>query len=225
MKKLQINKTKKLFYKKWPYKIECKIKGGNRLRYWDTASVINWCAGNVDWRTKYWESPDVNKSELLSFALKIEPLLGKELQTRIEGSNFNIFCADKNLYLEIINQLENWVESVTEPENDTELEFLLKHNGKKVIVNALPWDDFKYKVILKTNLKPDHKKNLVNWLKNYPDDKIKLSNKTEEWLLNKNWYMQDPFFYIADDSMLTFVHLFVGDSVKKVEEFVLRETV
>jgi hypothetical protein len=66
--------------------------------------------------------------------------------------------------------------------------------------------------------------NFLGWLDNYPDA-IKPSKGTVKWLAGGEPYFQDPFIYVVDQSQLLMVKLFLGDYVRKTEEFVLRNTV
>lgn len=219
-------KTNKLFYKKWPFKVECYLKGANRIKYNGVDSVINWCNGMYDsTRTNWhWGDNNVNKIDLLKFATSVKPYLNQELQIRVEGNHFNIFCKDQDLLENIIKDMSTWINTVHEPSGDDTYNFLLSNNGNKILCEEYPWDGYHYKVILRERMAESNKASFSNWINKYPG-KIRIADSSLSWLNGKKRWMQDPFIYVKDSSTLTMVMLFLGNDCRKTHEYILRSSI
>jgi len=231
---LKILPTKKLFFKKYPYRIACKIAGGSdiirrgvdwTLEYARTSGKSDSRMKKInDWRYRY-TTPDYE--DLEKFTLTVSPFLSNEnLKFRVEGSHFNIYCIDKGIYNDIQKSLYPWIQEQHEPISDKDLEFLLS-NRTKILVTALPHELYKFKVILKsTGLNYEKKLKFLNWVTKYTQDKrIRLSSSTIGWLSDRVRYCQSPFMYVKDESTLTLVELYLSNSISNIEEFVLRSSV
>ena len=231
---MQELKTKKLFYNKWPYKIETYIRGASRVHYSGPTKTILWCQGveRIDhWENEYsfWgarRNQGIDKTELAKFAKAVTPYLTrkKEIQIRCEGAHLNLFTADKSIVDNIKKDLYPWIRAITAPVDDNELQFLLDNGHKKVLCNQLPYNKYKYKVFFNTSFESAQRKNFYKWIERY-DDRIDFPESVERWLLSNRTYMQDPFIYIEDEKMLSMALLYVGNNVKKVQEFIPRDKI
>jgi len=233
--KLQLQKTSKLFYNKWPYKIACHINGGNRLTFLGIESVRAWCTGSVSKDDMpFWmrnsKMLKEDKAQLLLFTVKVEPYLDlkktKQGQIRAEGRHFNLFCRDKEMMEAISAALEPWVTDIYGPSTDEELEFMLVSDNKRITCDQLPYEKYQFRIYLKNDMPSDRRSKFVEWRKTY-QDRVFVSGQTERWLLNSLTYqwMQSPFLYVEDAKTLTMVGLFLGGNVKKVEEFIPRSSI
>lgn len=231
MSKQKINK---LFYNKWPFKIECFIKGGSRVKYAGPEKIRMWAnLDNFPWYTEssrfghnYQHREQVDKFDLLKFANQVEPFMQMpdDIKIRAEGAHFNLFCKDPEIKDKICGALHPWIREVFGPDTQEELEFLLDNN-RKVICNHLPYNKFKFKVVLKDYVEDVNKKNaLYNFLLKQDPDSIKISNDTVRWFNHASVYKQDPFFYIVDDKQLVFIRLVFND-IKTVYEYVERDSI
>lgn len=222
MKKIKRLKVSKLFYNKWPYKVECIIPGANYITAYDPDYVIRWCKGEVS-SLGYRNTKHVNKEDLEKFTGLAKKYLKKkeDIRVRTEGGHFNLFFMDSKFLDKIVKDLEPWVYQITEPASKEELEFLIENENKKILCDAIPHEKYTYKVVLRT-LSANAKEQFYQWSKNYTEDQIKISGQTKKWLAGEYGYKQDPFFYIADPSMLTMTRLFLGDGIRRVYEYVPR---
>jgi len=223
MKKLL---TKKLFYRKYPYKVELKCEGANYIRYRGIDAVIRGCEKDEKFEGRtYWGrlTKEVDTVKLHKFAKIIKPFLSKGLKVRSEGSRYNFFLEDKATTDFLVKKFEEFVVSVSEPASEEELEFLTDNN-RKVIVDELPYGKFKHKIVFKNNWSIVKGQNFLNWIKKYPEEDYKISRSSYEYLSAQSRYCQDPFMYITEAKMLTMLQLFAGDNIKYVEEFVPRST-
>lgn len=225
---MQIQKLKssKLFYNKWPYKIECSINGASRISYSpgpaDTKKFYLAQPG------KYWMDKTKlsleEKKDLLEFVTCIEPFLqlDGELQTRADRRSFTIYCKDRVLLDNIYTAIEKWIVGVHGPTTEEELKFMLSNGHKKILRDVLPKDGYQYRIYLKTNWNTDKRTAFLNWADKFPETII-VANGSREWFTNTKKWVYNPFIYVKDEKTLTMVGLFASGHVKKVEEFILRE--
>ena len=212
-------KINKLYYGKWPFKIECVLTrssliirlGPEGTRHWATHDTNTWL-----------KSSKHEKDCVLEFLDVVEPYLDKDLQIRTEGSHFNFFCRDRKLKDDIVKDVGKWLKAVAGPESDEELEFMLASGRKKVICNILPYGKYRYKINFRTNMPVDARPKFLEWAKKYGDS-VAIADSTNRWLSGRNPYVQAPFMYVHDEKTLAMFGLFLGNNVRIVEEFILRE--
>lgn len=215
-------KTSKLFYKKWPYKIECIQRGANRMHYDRYGGIDEWATDSI-FRRNGWSIGDRNK--LLEFSQKVLPFYKRDLQIRVEGSRFNIFLKDETLLEEICKELEGWIKRVYGPASQEELEFLMSNGHKKRVCDQYPKQKYRYRIYLKERMHADTRLKFFQWIEKY-GDKADIAKSTHNWLLGiSKYYMQNPFLYVEDGPMLSMAMLFLGDNVRIVEEFILRSSI
>lgn len=217
-------KVNKLFYNKWPYKVECLVVGASRIVRQGNQEVIDWCDGKLK-KMDYWNnSRGIDKTKLRAFTIAVAQFLDRkdEIQIRTEGAHFSLFCKDTVIFDNIVDCLKPWLWAIYEPTSKEELEFLISNDNKRVLCDNIPYDKYTYKVILK-QAPSNVRQQFSGWSKNYSEDKIKISPYTAKWLEGQYSYKQDPFFYVSDPHMLTMTRLFLGDNVRRVFEYVPRE--
>lgn len=218
-------KSSKLFYNKWPYKIECIQYGASRIIHAGLEITRSWCNGSKSFQYDNWEKKQGDKTQLLKFIEAVEPFLkDQDLQIRVEGSHFNIFCKDPELVTEIDERLFPWIRRISGPTTQEELAFLLSNGHKKILCDQLPKGMYQYRIFFKSNWPAEKRLSFLEWSANY-DSKLQLSGVSEAWILGKRKWAQDPFMYVYDDKMLSMLGLYLGGYVKKVEEFIPRENV
>lgn len=223
MTKIKQLKSNKLFFGKWPFKLECRIRGANKITHLGLDKARDWCLGNFDLKYNY-NKHDLNKSELLKFINVVEPFLSDEIQVRAENHHFNIFCKHKVLLDSMTQALDQWAYAVHQPETQEEIDYLLDNRNQKILCDNLPHGDYKFKIILRERMKSGTRKNFLIWLKKY-GNAVLISKATEYWLDEKIMYKQDPFFYVKDSSLLTMIMLYLNTNIRKVHEYVPRNTI
>jgi hypothetical protein len=227
---MQIQKlpSSKLFYNKWPYKIECYISGASRLRWAGVDQTKDFCLGEPAPALWRWQSNDKlskeNKAQLLAFTTGLEPFLTlkDQLQTRVEGRHYNIFCKDPVLLENIYKAVAPWVERISGPTTEEELNYMLDNGHKKILRDILPKDGYKYKVYLKESWSTESRAAFAEWAAKFPNT-INISKSSKKWLDGGQRWLYNPFMYVKDEKTLTMVGLFASGNVKRVEEFILRE--
>jgi hypothetical protein len=225
---MQIQKLKssKLFYKKWPYKVECVQPGAARIIHSGVELTRQWCAApaNSD-RFKYWNNPHIDKALLSKFIDAVVPYIeNKEVGIRVEGSHFNLFCKDQTILEDILTQLAPWIKKISGPETQEEYDYLMANGHKKILCDHLPKEKHRYKVYIKLTYPQDKRTNFLNWAVKFPE-KIEITSSTRKWLTGDQRWAMDPFMYVEDEKTLSMIGLQLSGYVRKVEEFILRDTV
>lgn len=218
---MKVYKTNRLYYGKWLYKIETVAPGANLIKYWGFSKMQEFC--NSKTTHKYTRSVNnINKDEMLKYLAAIEPFINKDLQTRAEWNTLNFFINDKNLYIKLKKALHNWVVSVTEPDNDTDITSL-KSKNSIILCNELPYDRYQYKIYIRTTMPAHQRASFYSWASNYKDE-IHFSQGTKKWLTEGLPYFQSPFLYINNRNQLLLVSMHLGHWVRNTHEFVRRNT-
>jgi len=217
--------SSKLFYNKWPYKVECWQTGASRVVHSGAALCKEWCTTGKGLRFGHYESK-LDKVTFLEFVNAVEPFLERkeDIQIRVEGSHFNLFCKDPAILEEIDTAVSKWVTKISGPTTPEELKFLLSNGHKKILRDELPKEKYKYRIYFKSKFPADKRESFLRWADKY-GDKLDISGTSRRWLLGQRHWAQDPFMYVDDDKMLSMTGMYLSGYVKKVEEFILRENV
>ncbi len=222
MKIQQLNPSK-LFYKKWPFKVECRIAGANRITIYGPEAVKGWVNG--DQKYTHWHTKNIDQSEILAFVNAVEPFLfNPQVQVRTEGSHFNLFCKDIAVLESIDQQLKKWIVKISGPTTKEELEYLLSNGHKKILCDSKPKNSYQYRIYFASKFPEDKRIPFYDWCKKY-GEKVDISPTSERWLTGSKKWVQNPFMYVQDDKMLSMVGLQITGYVKRVEEFIERNSV
>jgi len=225
--KMQKLSTNKLFFGKWPYKIECSVQGSNLIRLRGIEWVKKFCTDDqfykppkVSFRTHF---ETIKKDRLLKFVDAVEPFLDKEIKIRAEGSTFNFYTSDAALVTELEQALGWCITFIYSPENPEEAEFLV-NNRNKVICEAIPYGKYTHKVCFKEKIPRDKRLQFWSWISKYDEDTVKIGRSTEGFMIGTKQYVANPFCYVSNAKFLTMMSLVVGEYIQKIEEFVPRST-
>jgi hypothetical protein len=233
MQMLRTLVTKKLFFKKYPFKVACIVHGGSDIIRRGVDWTLDYARseGTLDVkRTKFWGQYSRHRSvdyvDLEKFTVHVKKFIEDEkIKFRVEGSHFNIYCLDKSTYNDLNSTLYPWIREVTEPKNDQDLLYLMS-NRTKILVDMLPYNTYQYKVMLKGGINYEKRSQFLTWVQRYTQDKrIKIGQSTVNWLIGSTQYCQAPFIYVKDSSLLTLVELYLNSKISGVDEYVLRSTV
>jgi len=218
--------TSKLFYGKWPYKILCIVKESWRIKRMGVKNTIEYCYNpRNNFYSNKWRGEPLDLSTLLKFTGAMEPFLNKELQIRAEGNLFNIYCKDQELYQTMVNDLDEFIREIHEPESLQEFEYIVSNSAKKILCNKFPYNKYQYRIWLKHSIDISTKHKFDQWIVNY-GDQIKPTKSTQGWLKNEVRFWSDqPNIYIKDATMLSMVSLYLGSNIKKIEEYIPRSDI
>ena len=213
--------TNKLFFGKWPFKVETSLKGTSLIKRLGTLDTIQWCDGVAHQHlNQYSHYKTVHREELKDYVIRMIPFIGDHLQLRSEYHNLSCYTDNRDIYEGLQQELAPWVHGISEPEGD-DLEFLQSNSSRIVLCNELPYGKFKHKVYLKTSMPQPQRENFVKWLSNYSGD-VRASLGSVGWMLGHKPYFQGPFVYVADSQTLAMIGLFLGNYALKTQEFVVR---
>lgn len=223
---IQKLKSSKLYYNKWPYKVECLQVGASKIIYSGVETCKEWCLSGKGLRFTRYDEQVLDKDKYLEFIIAVAPFLDRkeDMRIRVEGKHFNFFCMDPTILEEIDLKVGQWISKISGPTTQEELEFLLSNGHKKILCDALPKDKYKYRVFFKSAFTMNKRSAFIHWADKY-GDKIVISETSRRWLTGHRHYAQDPFMYVEDDKMLSMIGLYLSGYVKKTEEFILRENV
>jgi len=218
--------THKLFYRKWLYKVDCICNGAWRAKRMGVWNTIQYCDAPGTDRADSWSwCRPANKDQLLQFINVLEPFLDRgDIQTRTENNKFTLFCNDRSVYASMLVQLAPWISEITEPANDTELEYITDNGAKKVICDNIPYSRYEYKVYLRAKTSIITRDSFNEWSKKY-NDKINVSKSVMKWLNGGDYYYSNPYIYVSDSPMLSMIYLFLGDNVQRAEHFITRSCI
>lgn len=199
-------KTNRVFYKKWTYKIHC-----NRVKL----------AGSYLSDQGYL----LRNQSSLKFNIALDKFRHEDMQLRHEGNYTSIFCNDPLLVEKLILTLSDFVLQVYEPASKAELDFFKNNSANKIICDRYPYDLYRYRINLIYQIDVDTKQKFLNWAEKQGLEKIRISNATSRWLSDTIYWTQTPFMYVSNSQVLSMVCLYLGNNIKKVEEFVLRSSI
>ncbi len=218
----------RLFYNKWPYKIECTIFGAHLCSFNSMSHLKTWCLDPNKKTFRYFFGhgySNIDKVEFLKFLESIEPFMGRDdIKIRTENNHFNIFCYDKSIVEDIEIKLRKWVRAIYGPTTQEELEHLIANGNKQILCDKLPKDNFKYKIHFRTDYPLALRSNFLEWASKF-EDKIIISPCSKKWLEGSRLWNQDPFAYIKDGKTLTIVALQASNYIKRTEEYILRSDI
>lgn len=221
--------TKKLYYKKYAFKLELRCDGVKHIKEVGLETTISHCHANSKSDLgvyRRWGQPQpkaIDKVNLRKFCHAVRPFMAKGVKHRIESSTFNLFIEDLATFEEAEKAMKEWLVDSWAPANEQEFEFLTSNN-RKVIVDELPYGKFKHRIVFKSNWSKAKSNNFLDWMKKYPEDSYKISPSTLRYLGGRSHYCMDPFMYIEEPKMLTMLQLFAGENIRYAEEFVPRST-
>jgi hypothetical protein len=207
--------------------VECTIFGAYLVGRYKLSTVKAWCNGapGLLGIGNSYGAKNINKADLLVFVNAAEQYVKNDkVQIRTEGSRFNLFCKDKDALEEIEQQLGHWIRKISGPTSDEELEYLLSNGHKKRLCDFIPKKKYRYKLFFKNKFPQEKRMQFAQWCENYKD-KVEISRNSKLWLESRKPYVQDPFMYVQDEKMLSMIGMFASGYVRKVEEFIERNTV
>lgn len=224
--KFQITKLKssKLFYKKWPFKISCNLRGAFHIFFHKTADILDFCDDKKNKIDHYITTKNLDKKQIKAFALAVEEFkINKNVQIRTEGSKVSIFCMDYQMLNNLHSKLNPWITNIYGPQSEKELEYLLDKGHKIILCDELPKDNFDYRVYFKLKMPADKKQQFLSWANKFQSQVI-ISKVSTKWMSGEEKYTQAPFMYVKDDKTLSMVGLQLVGYVQRVEKFVVRNS-
>lgn len=217
---MRVHQTSKLFYGKYPYRVETTIAGASRISLWGVDKTMKWCCGDI--LLSHWETFTADhKMELYKFAESLKECKAIGIKTRAEWETMNLYCPDLATYKIVKQRFKKWIYSLTEPANADDLARLSSKPSQN-LCKRLPHNRYTHKVFIRYNMAPHQRLKFMEWLETYKGS-VKPSKGTIKWMRGDYSYLQDPFVYVDNPRQLTLVGMFLGNNIKKVQEFVLQD--
>jgi hypothetical protein len=210
---MQFANTTKLFYKKWSCKAEC----------WN----FSWIYAIITCNANRPYFPKVTKDSCIAFQNWVNWLIfNHEVQVRKEGGAFITFYFNDQSLLEKMSQAGPWVRKIFRPKNQQELQILLTTPQTIKLCNRYYQGKYKFKVYISSKISKLDRERFVKWIEQYPDRRVLLTGSTLDWFTGRrSYYLDSPYIYVLDNSTLTMVNMYLGNHIKKKEEYVLRSSI
>jgi hypothetical protein len=221
--------TKKLFYKKWLYKVVMHCPCVSYLCRYGSDYILK-VDDKLSWGSSYTNSSRTaatifkNKGKILEFGFTLEDLLkDREYQKRVESDTLAVFTNDLSLVEILQIKLVNYVTEIYSPSDDEQALFL-QQNKNKVICEELPHNNYRFKIYFKNGvrLKQDFKNSFLTWTSRFDDGRILLPRSVKEMLENDHTYIYGQYFYAKDSKMTSMALMFMGNYLNRTEEYVLK---
>ena len=227
--KIKRVETKRLFYKKWLFKIVLKCGGISYLhrRGIDYITRVVPSGPNNSWTRLSAETIVKNRDNLLRISSILELILPTaDHQIRVESATCAIFTNDINLINQVESRLNEFVAEIHKPANDEESNFLLS-NKNRVICKELPLDGYKFRVYFKNGqMSTTAMSNFLKWADKFDDGRIHVPRGTRRILEGDTMpYFYGQYFYAKDQKMASMALMIMGEHLNKTEVFVLKSDV
>ena len=206
--------TKRLFYGRWPYKVETLVSGANFVRNWGLSTTLS--------RIASIRRDDLDKDKLIALDSLLKSFKeNKSVQSRIEHDHANFFTNSLEEVDKICTTLGSSVTAVYMPQSDRELE-MLRSSKQILIVDKYPYGKYTHKIYLKGNIDFQRKQSISKWIASLPTDEYRVSNY--RWFHSMNWWGA-PHIYFKNEKTASMLSLMVGDHIAKIEKYVLRSSI
>jgi hypothetical protein len=223
--KTVLNKTKKLFFKKWLYKITVSFSKANYIKRYssDYLEMIS-----KDKRGFYFANFDkTDAKRVLALKNKISEWQSEyEFQTRSEGDGLSFFTNTVDFLDVIKSHFDKKIIEIVEPEDAQSLN-LLKNNVNVVICEKLPKNNFRYRIYLngKYSFPADLSQSFYKWCEKY-ESKISIPYGLKYNLRSqRDFRPYGSYFYTSDDKILSMALMFLGKHIQNTEKFVLKSEI
>lgn len=141
----------------------------------------------------------------------------EDLKIRIEGmGSMILYSNSKDELLDLSKSIK--MHSVNFWEPSPEYADIISSNSKIVVLdNPSEW---KYKIYFRCSMKNRIDSKFADWIKNNLD-KVKIGPVTLEGIENSG-YLNDHYFYIKNDKVLSLIQLMIGHNIRRVEKRVYK---
>lgn len=219
---MKIHKTSKLYYGKYPYRVETRIRGGNMIKHKQDINEI--LKSIPPWQSNNFKTTDI--ANLVNYFHASKEFFDEGFKRRAEGSFVTYYTDSHSEYTRICNKLNQWIYCCHEPDSDFDLD-MLRSKRNIIMCDKLPHGKYQYKMFLKSRMSENQKLTFLKWSENYGDN-IEIPKSTYKYLAwsnrYSNRYSENYSIYIKDQKLLMMAHLFLGENIRKTYEYVLRDT-
>lgn len=215
--------TNKLFFKKYPIKVEFFLYGNHYIKTYGANEIQYW-SPNKPLIARYRLESRPSTKEIVEFAKAFAPFESKISRIRSERSHFNVYFSDQETLDQMKHAMKKWIVRIYCPENADQFKFFEEHTANKVLCQQLPYKKFKYKIVLSSNISTDIRVKFDQWLTSSIDH-VHLSKSTKFWLQGNTRYCNYPFMYVSNPKILSMILLYLGSNIKAIEEFIVKDNI
>jgi hypothetical protein len=210
-------KTNKLFYGKYPYKVTCRIQGAHYIRtYGLTYFQLHYPSIRVG-REKI-------SDDLVEFITNAQHYIANEkIKKRIESYFIDFYLETESEYREVQTRLAKYLVRVVEPDNEEQLKTLLE-NKKYNLCNKLPHDKYRYKVTFK-DMPPKVRNDLIAWAEQYNNEDIYVTESTRRHFKSLKYHCGSHYFYVKDSKMIILIAMAASGYIRRTDEYVVRNSI
>jgi len=208
-------KTNKLFYSKWPYKISCFVQGAHLIRIHGNGGLEY--PDNI--RSRHYDT-----SNVIEFIKKFKELLqDSSVKRRIDHNHIDFYVLTEDKFQSLQIKLKKYIVGITEPDSVEQLQTLLE-NKKYTLCDKLPHKKYRYKVTFK-DMSPKIRNDLINWAEKYNNDDIYVPKSTKNHFKCVKHHYGAHYFYVKDSKMITLISLAAGGYIRRTDEYVIRNSI
>ncbi len=226
-------KTKKLFYKKYSYKIVFTVYCAWRISRTGLINAKKWAAdptlvAEPSWYSVIDKVKNIkdSKKSLYQFICLFEKYINDE--NAIYSASYDrviVYFSDNTLLEKFETNMSDYIKEVWKPA-DTDISNYLENNVNVVVCNKLPFNQFQCKVYLKHMLPASVKENLYNWYLNSVEiGNVKMSKSLELYISNNKNYMSTNYFYIKNEDDILLVTMLLDKFISKVEKYKIENNI
>jgi len=234
---LKIDTTPQAFYKKFVYKLtfDCNSIGLFRHIKADIKALEN----KIELLKSYpfyfknflglsFGSPSEDAKKIILILTKFKEKHSNDIKVRIEHSRCNIYFNDPALINKFLNKTEKYFHGTSSESYDNGLiSISLPASGRSYKNNnvfyrkKLPYDKFKFKVILSTSKKQtiqNQELEFLQWAQQL--DTIYIPHSCIE-SIHSSYSMSTIYFYCIDSETLNMAQFLLSGSIKNIQQFEL----
>ena len=108
--------TSKLYFGKWPFKIKIEVSGAWMVKRKGVLATLLICKDSDYW--KIFRYKNINFPKLEAFTISVKPFLDKDINVRVEGGIFSIYCKDPDLFESISKACAAFIVAEYAPSKD-----------------------------------------------------------------------------------------------------------
>jgi hypothetical protein len=213
-------KTDRLFYNKWPYKVTCNVAGAHYIRTFGNVAIQH--PDSIVFPKRWHHDHELNQNIILRRFIKEarEFLQDPNIKRRIENRFIEFYVLTKEEFDRLHLTLKEFVVKITEPENKQDLDTLLE-NKKYILCDRLPHNKYRYKITFK-DMSVKIRNDLITWAEKYNNDDIYITKSTRNHFKSIKHHYGSHYFYVKDSKMITLVAMAAGGYVRRTDEYVVR---
>jgi hypothetical protein len=211
MNQLLKTTTKKLFFRKWIYKLTVQVENASYIK-------------KIHFSNNYLKSLGRDTSKLIEICFLLEQWKDEyDFKTRCECNHLSFFTNDEKFLALLEDHFDSNIIEISSPK-DINCANFLKNNSNIIITEKLPRNLYRYKVYFdsKYRINGDVSKNFVSWASKYDKQMLISPGLKKAMSSDKGFWPYNNYFYVTDEKLLGMAVMFLGKHVGVVEKYALK---